>query len=80
MISWYGMSSFVFGIVLYFPLRKFILAMAINRNQAKLNRVLTDEEHEKLKKKVWMIAAGLAMTFAFIYNKIIMYRFMGGVG
>lgn len=78
MTIWYGVTSFVFGLVLYFPLRKFMLSMAINRNQAKLNRQLTEEEAAKLKRKIWIIAAIISITFAFIYNKIIMTRFMGG--
>ncbi len=79
MTIWYGMTSVVFGVLLYFPLRKFMLSLAINRNQKKLNRDLTDEETEKLRKKVYIIAAAVAVTFAFFYNKVIMVRFMGGV-
>ncbi len=78
MSLWYGITSIAFGILLYFPLRKFMLSLAINRNQRKLNRNLTEEEIQKLRKKTYLIAAGVAITFAFIYNKIIMVRFIGG--
>ncbi len=79
MIVWYGVTSIAFGVLLYFPLRKFMLSLAINRNQRKLNRALSEEETEKLRKKMNIWAAAMAITFAFIYNKIIMVRFMGGV-
>ncbi len=78
MSLWYGITSIVFGILLYFPLRKFMLSLAINRNQRKFNRELTEEETAKLRKKTYLIAAGVAMTFAFIYNKIILFRFISG--
>ncbi len=79
MSFWYGVTSIVFGVLLYFPLKKFMLSLAVNRNQRKLKRELTEEETAKLRKKTYIIAAGLAMTFAFVYNKIIMVRFLGVV-
>lgn len=77
MTTWYGITSVVFGVLLYFPLRKFMLSLAVNRNQRKLNRALTEDEIIKLRKKLYVIAAVAAIAFAFIYNKIIMLRFMG---
>ncbi len=79
MTNWYGVSSFIFGLVLFFPLRKFLYALSANRSTAKLKRQLTEEEAEKLKRKSYIIAGIIAVTFAFIYNKIIMIRFMGGI-
>ena len=76
---WYGITSVLFGVLLYFPLKKFMLSMAINKKQRKLKRSLTEDETGKIKKKVYIIAAGAAMTFAFIYNKVVMIRFMGGM-
>ncbi len=54
--------------------------MAANRNMKKVNRELTEEERASLTKKMTVIAAIVAITFAFIYNKIVMIQFMGGVG
>jgi AmiR/NasT family two-component response regulator len=73
---WYGVSSLVFGIVLFFPLRKLMLAMSINRQQRKLNRELTDEEREILRRKLTILAAALAITFAFFYNKYLFFRLL----
>jgi hypothetical protein len=77
---WYGLSSIVFGIILFFPVRKIMLAMSINRHQRKAQRPVTDEERETLKKKVTPLAAAIAVTFAFIYNKVLLLKLMGPSG
>jgi hypothetical protein len=73
---WYGISSFVFGVLLFFPVRKLMLSMSINRLQRKVNRAATGEEIDALKKKVTPIAAALAVTFAFIYNKVLILKLL----
>ena len=75
-LVWYGVSSLVFGIILFFPLRKLMLAMNINRQQRKLKRELTDEERESLNRKLTVLAAAIAVTFAFFYNKYLFFRFL----
>jgi hypothetical protein len=77
---WYGATSLVFGILLFFPVRKLMLAMSINKLQRRENREATEEEKARLKKKVTPIAAAIAVTFAFIYNKVIMLKLMGPAG
>ena len=76
MIYWYGLSSVVFGVILYFPTRKLVLAMMINKQQRKLNRELTDEEREPVRRKAYVSAAIVAITFAFLYNRYIMKAFL----
>ncbi|MDH3664657.1 MAG: hypothetical protein OEU92_32355 [Alphaproteobacteria bacterium] len=73
---WYGVSSVVFGIILFIPLRKLMLALNINRQQRKLNRELTDEERESLNRKLTILAAAISVTFAFFYNKYLFFRFL----
>jgi len=72
---WYGVTSFLFAAVLFFPVRKLLLAININRIQAKNKRAVTEEEVQILKKKVTVIAAILAVSFAFFYNKYMMLKF-----
>lgn len=72
---WYGITSFLFAAVLFFPVRKLLLAININRIQAKSKRALTEEELQILKKKVNVIAAIISVTFAFFYNKYMMVKF-----
>ncbi|MGB6289108.1 MAG: hypothetical protein WBF36_03170 [Desulfobulbales bacterium] len=72
---WYGVTSFLFAAVLFFPVRKLLLAININRIQAKNKRAVTEEELKILRKKVNVIAAIIAVTFAFFYNKYMMVKF-----
>jgi len=72
---WYGITSFVFAVVLFFPVRKLLMAININRIQAKNKRAVTEEEVQVLRKKVNIIAAIIAVTFAFFYNKYMMVKF-----
>jgi hypothetical protein len=73
---WYVFSSVLLGIVLFFPVRKFILNLNINRHQSKRNREITVEELALLKKKITVIAAAISVTFAFLYNKIVFLNFI----
>jgi len=72
---WYGITSFVFAVVLFFPVRKLLMAINVNRIQAKNKRAVTEEEVRVLRKKVNIIAAIIAVTFAFFYNKYMMVKF-----
>ena len=73
---WYGVSSLVLGILLFFPLRKLMVAMNVNRLQRKLDRELTTDERESLHRKLTILAAAIAVTFAFFYNKYLFVRFL----
>ena len=73
--SWYGITSFVFAIALFFPVRKLLLSLNINKFQAKNKRAITEEEVLVLRKKVYIIAAVIAVTFSCFYNKYMMMKF-----
>jgi len=77
---WYPVTSAVFGVALYFPLRKFMFALNTNRAVRKKGGALTDVEMEALRKKNNILAAIIAVTFAFVYNKIVMIKFFGTIG
>lgn len=72
---WYGLTSFLFAAVLFFPVRKLLMAININRIQAKNKRAITEEELQGLRKKINVIAAIISVTFAFFYNKYMMVKF-----
>ena len=74
---WYGATSLIFGILLFFPVRKLMLSMSINKLQRRENRAATDEEKERLRKKITPIAAAITVTFAFIYNQLLIQKLMG---
>jgi len=75
MVIWYGLTSVLLGVLLYYPARKVILGLAINRQQSKLKRELTAEELDQVKRRSYVLAAVVAMTFAFLYNRYIMRSF-----
>jgi hypothetical protein len=75
---YYGISSLLLGILLFFPVRRFMLSMAINRHQRKVNREAAVEEQELLRKKVTPLAAAVAVTFAFLFQKVLLMKFFGG--
>jgi hypothetical protein len=72
---WYGITSFLFAAVLFFPVRKLLLAININRIQNKNKRAVNEEELKILRKKVNIIAAIISVTFAFFYNKFMLVQF-----
>jgi len=73
---WYGFSSVLLGIILFFPVRKFILNLNVNRFQSRMNRQITIDELALLRKKITVIAAVISVTFAFLYNKIVFLNFI----
>jgi signal transduction protein with GAF and PtsI domain len=75
MTLWYVITSFIFAALLFFPVRKLLMAININRIQAKQKRAVTEEELQVLKKKVNVIAAIISASFAFFYNKYMMLKF-----
>ena len=79
LVLWYGITSFILGIVLFFPLRKIILAMSVNRLARKEKREVTEDEIARVKKRVTVIAAIIAITFAFVYNRVVMFKYFSGV-
>jgi hypothetical protein len=79
MTIFYNLTSVLLGVILFFPVRKFILALNVNRFQSRESRKITAEELAALRKKVTVIAAIIAVTFSFIYNKILVLKFYGGV-
>jgi len=72
---WYGITSFVFAAVLFFPIRKLLMAININRLQNKNKRAVTEEEVQALRKKVNIVAAIISASFAFFYNKFMIVQF-----
>jgi len=72
---WYGITSFVFAAVLFFPVRKLLMAININRIQNKNKRAVTEEEVQALRKKVNIVAAIISVSFAFFYNKFMIVQF-----
>ena len=74
---WYGITSIIFGALLFIPMRKIIYSMAYNRYTSKNKKEPTDEQAKAIKKRSDLIAGILSITFAFIYNKVVMFKYFG---
>lgn len=76
-VVWYGLSSFLLGLLLFWPLRKFILALSVNRYQRRTQETMSAEAFAQLRHKVSLIAAVVSMTFAFLYNRFVLFHYFG---
>ena len=76
---YYGITSLVLAVLLFFPVKKFMLAFSANRQADKLKRALTEEELRRLEKRMSIVAAMVSVPFAFIFNKIILLNMFGGM-
>ena len=72
-IAWYGLSSFLLGLLLFWPLRKLILSLSINRHQRRIRAAIDDADRQRLRQRITWVAAFIAMTFAFLYNHFLLF-------
>ena len=76
---WYGITSFVFGMLLFFPVRKVLMVIMSNRDFAKKKEALSEIEMDRIRKKAGITSAIISFTFAFVYNKVMMVKFFGEI-
>ena len=72
---WYWGSSILLAIVIFRPVKKFILAQRINKAERKLKRQLTDEERKVIEKKTIPMTAFIVLTFSLLFNRILIGKF-----
>lgn len=75
LLIWYLLSSIILAAVLFRPTRKFIFVQKVRKAERKLKRDLTEEERKDIEKKIIPTIAFIVVTFAFIFNKIIIYNY-----
>jgi len=72
---WYVVSSIILAALLFRPVKKLIFVQRIRRAEAKLKRALTEGERKEIEKKTVPVAALITLTFAFLFNGIIMGKY-----
>jgi hypothetical protein len=72
---WFGISSIFLAFVLFKPANKFIFVQRVRKAERKLKRDLTEEEREDHKKKSVPITAIIVITFAILFNSVIMGKY-----
>jgi len=61
--------------VLFKPANKFIYVQRVRRAEAKLKRDMTENERKDLEKKTVPITAIIVITFAILFNSVIMGKY-----
>jgi hypothetical protein len=74
---WYWVSSIFLAVLLFRPTKKFILVQRVRKAERKLKRELTEEERKDLEKRTVPITAFIVITFAFLFNNVIMGKYYG---
>ena len=72
MILWYWGSTLVLAVLLYFPIRKLIWVASVRRLERRQGRKSTEEERAERQRIARILAALIAVTFAFLYNRTLM--------
>jgi hypothetical protein len=57
--------------ILFRPVKKLIFVQKVRKAERKLKRELTEEERKETEKKIIPLTALIVVTFAFIFNRIL---------
>ncbi len=74
LLIWYLISSIMLAAALFRPIRKFIFVQMVRKAERTLKRDLTEQERKEIEKKIIPMTAFIVVTFAFIFNKILIYN------
>ena len=66
---WYWGTTLLLAVLLFFPVSKLIWVMGVRRLERRLGRPCTEEERTGRLRTARMLAALIAVTFAFLYNQ-----------
>jgi len=72
---WYWISSIILAIVIFRPVKKYILTQRVNKSERKLKRQLTEEERKVLEKRTIPMTAFIVVTFSLLFNRILIGKF-----
>jgi hypothetical protein len=74
LLIWYLISSIIMAVILYKPIRKLIFVQMVRKAERKLKKDLSEEERNKILKKIIPVTAFIVVTFSFIFNKILIHN------
>ena len=72
---WFGISTIFLAFVLFKPANKSIYVQRVRKAERKLKRDLTEEERKNLEKKTVPITAIIVLTFAILFNSVLMGKY-----
>jgi hypothetical protein len=75
LLIWYLATSILMAAILFKPVKKFIFVQKVRKAEGKLKRELSEEERQELEKKSVPVTAVIVVTFAFVFNKILIHNY-----
>lgn len=75
LLIWYLATSILMAAILFRPVKKFIFVQKVRKAEGKLKRELSEEERQELEKKSVPVTAVIVVTFAFVFNKILIHNY-----
>jgi hypothetical protein len=75
LVLWYWLSTLILATLLYKPVQRAIVVRRVRKLEKALKRETTPEEQEAVKRKAIPLVVAIVMTFAFIFNKVLIGRF-----
>jgi len=75
LLIWYLATSILMAAILFRPVKKFIFVQKVRKAEGKLKRQLSEEERQELEKKSVPVTAVIVVTFAFVFNKILIHNY-----
>jgi hypothetical protein len=74
-VVWRWISTIFLALLLFRPVKKFILVQRVNKSERKLKRALTEEEIKELERRTIPMIAIIVITFSMFFNNVIMNKF-----
>jgi len=69
---WYVATSVVLALLLYVPVSRLIRVLGIRRLCEKAGRPATEAEEQVQRRRARVLAALIAVAFAFVYNRVLL--------
>ncbi len=69
---WFWGTSLVLAGLLFFPTSKLIGGIAVRRLEKRLGRASDDAERHRVLRRARLIGGIVAITFAFLFNKVLL--------
>ncbi len=74
-VIWRWISTIFLAVLLFKPVKKFILAQKVGKSERKLKRALTEEEIKEIERRTIPMIAIIVITFSMFFNNVVMNKF-----
>ena len=71
-LVWFWITTWLLAVLLYLPVHRLIWVMRVRRLEARTGNKPTDEEVEALRLKTRIIAGIIVVTFAYLFNHVVL--------